>query len=143
MQLLVEVEPLVVLVLGGLARRGLVGDDGDGYLLGDLVLVVGFVGVEQLEVIVVLEPGVVLEPDVVVELVFDLEYFGCLVAHEGPGACGGCGIYTGPASRRAFNGGGSAPIPHRENGGPGDRWGHCLARPALQAGYSSVLYLVS
>src|SRR5262249_38407048 len=30
-----------------------------------------------------------------------------------------------------------------KRGSPGDRWGHCLALPARQAGYSSVLYLVS
>jgi hypothetical protein len=27
--------------------------------------------------------------------------------------------------------------------GPGDRWGHCLAQPAQQTGYRSVLYWIS
>src|SRR5581483_2286563 len=32
----------------------------------------------------------------------------------------------------------------RDSGSPGDRWGHCLARPApARVGYSSVLYWVS
>ena len=134
---------------------------GDGDLGTDVELVV-----EQVDVVVVVvDDDVVLDEVVVVERrrrrarVF---FFFEFVAHRGSERVGSAEEFgdagqreynTAPALRRDPNRHGVALFPEvsrairrgadGEDGGPGDRWGHWLARPAVPAGYCSVLYLVS